>query len=93
MAAYNVTGNNECSGDTGSCTEINALHPCTKENSFGYKDGTPCVFMKLSKSHDWVARLYNSSNLPKKMPVELKNHIETLASEDKNLTVWFWWNF
>lgn len=91
MTAYNVTKNGGCSdesdGDFGSCTNLAAFDPCTKENFYGYTTGTPCIFMKLRKDYDWLPQFYNLSHLPKHLPVELKEHIEEMSEEDKNSTV------
>jgi len=65
--------------------DVTSLGKCA-EDGHGYKDGKPCVFLKLNKifglQHSW----YNDTNdLPEDMPDSLKDHIS--AQTDKN-QVW-----
>lgn len=65
--------------------DLKAFDPCTKENSFGYRKGTPCVFLKLSRKPDWVPEFYNESKLPETMPEHLKQDIkEYVRTSRKN---------
>jgi Sodium / potassium ATPase beta chain len=87
MAAYNVNGNDCTEANSSSCIDWNAQDPCNRQNSYGYRQGTPCVFMKLSKNWNWVPQLYNVSNLPRDLPVELKTYIEGLSDVDGDFAV------
>lgn len=44
---------------------------CTKEKSYGYASGQPCVLMKLNKIFDWMPEPYNGS-LPADYPENWK---------------------
>jgi len=61
--------------------------PCEKDN-WGYKDGTPCVLLKLNKMINWVPDFYEKlDELPKEMPANLKNYITTESKKRVNETV------
>lgn len=50
---------------------------CSSEKSFGYKTNSPCIFIKMKKSLDWVPKVYNSSSLPAKVQTELNDAIKS----------------
>lgn len=57
---------------------------CTKEERFGYERGRPCIILKLNRIYGWLPDLYNKTDeLPKAMPKDLKNHIESVAATNK----------
>lgn len=57
--------------------DIKGWAPCTQENHYSYHRNAPCVFLKLNKIYGWIPEYYNAStNLPEKMPAELKEHIQ-----------------
>jgi sodium/potassium-transporting ATPase subunit beta len=50
---------------------------CTKENSFGYTEGKPCIFIKLNKIYGWEPPVYERlEDLPEEMPAYLRETIE-----------------
>ena len=56
---------------------------CTKEESFGYERGRPCVVLKLNRIFGWVPEPYNDpANLPENMPAELKEYIKDNAAKE-----------
>lgn len=67
--------------------DLNQFGPCIFENHFGYKTGTPCVFLKLKKVKDWMPTIFNyTATLPKTMPENLRNEIQ--RDGYKNPKVW-----
>jgi sodium/potassium-transporting ATPase subunit beta len=69
--------------------DIKSFHTCTKENSFNYGKGEPCIFLKLNKIFNWQPELYNdTTKLPDKMPKDLKEAIKQPKLQDKLNTVW-----
>uniref|UniRef100_A0A1D1Y1U2 Sodium/potassium-transporting ATPase subunit beta-2 n=1 Tax=Anthurium amnicola TaxID=1678845 RepID=A0A1D1Y1U2_9ARAE len=53
--------------------DMRKMNACNKENSYNYKKGGPCIFLKLNKIYGWVPEYFNTSNnLPKNMPEDLK---------------------
>nr|ABO61330.1 Na+/K+ ATPase beta subunit [Doryteuthis pealeii] len=38
--------------------------PCLHEPDYGYKNGTPCVLLKLNKIFDWIPRPYTNETVP-----------------------------
>lgn len=38
--------------------------PCLNESSYGYKNGTPCVILKLNKIYDWIPKPYSNESVP-----------------------------
>lgn len=67
--------------------DIRAFGPCSKENYYGYKNGRPCVFLKLSTNPSWTPEFYDASHLPETMPDDLKNHIMNAINGDPFHTV------
>ncbi|KAI5744088.1 hypothetical protein M8J77_025514 [Diaphorina citri] len=67
------------------------MGPCVADNSYGYPQSKPCVFIKLNKIYGWEPRYYeNIGELPPEMPESLKKHINDTALGDilKMQTVW-----
>nr|CAH1755612.1 Na,K-ATPase beta x [Oncopeltus fasciatus] len=63
------------------------MKPCTASNFFGYKSGTPCVFIELEKVLGWKPKYFSSGkSLPKTMPKNLKEKI--LETTEVNLKMW-----
>lgn len=70
---------------------------CTRDKKYGYKDGTPCILLKLNKIYGWLPDPFkNSTALPDHAPAFLKKHIEALETsgkaEDKAMVghiIWF----
>lgn len=74
-----------------SCrVDLAAFHPCTAEKGYGFKEGTPCIFLKLNKIYMWEPDYYKSeSELPEKMPKKLQSHIrERFTSQASTEVVW-----
>ncbi|XP_013147130.1 PREDICTED: sodium/potassium-transporting ATPase subunit beta-2-like [Papilio polytes] len=54
--------------------------PCIADNFYGYRDGTPCVFLRLSHIHYWVPEPYNVS-LPLALPPDMPNNIKQIMMQ------------
>ncbi|KAF6215462.1 hypothetical protein GE061_010215 [Apolygus lucorum] len=70
---------------------VQHFKPCTSKNHFGYKKGTPCIFLELQKSESWKPRFFNSTkSLPKSMPQALKSYIQSVTQVNTKTwqTVW-----
>ncbi|XP_015121594.1 sodium/potassium-transporting ATPase subunit beta-1 [Diachasma alloeum] len=79
---HNLTKGKVCAVD------INSWNPCSPKEEFGFRNSSPCVFIKLNRIYDWVPDYYNdSSNLPEEMPESLVNHIKSVKGKELN-TVW-----
>lgn len=51
---------------------------CSHKNDYGFKSGSPCVFLNLNPETDWLPDYFEKVNkLPKDMPPELRSHIES----------------
>lgn len=94
FSAYNVSNANLYKGcnfynhpPLGKTCDVDlsgpAFDPCVKEKSFGYSSGSPCVFLKLSKDANWVPEFSNETNLPEKMPENLKYDITSLVKTNR----------
>ena len=62
--------------------DLGKLGPCGKDN-YGYDQGKPCVFLKLSKIYGLKHEYYDPADLPKEMPEELKKHIATVSAANQ----------
>lgn len=68
--------------------DVSDFGECGRNNSYGYKNNAPCIFLKLNKIYGWVPEYYNdTNNLPDDMPQTLKNHIASLSVKERN-QVW-----
>lgn len=94
--AYNTTDPNVYRGcnflnpppDAKTCgVDLNAFAPCTRQQKFGYSSGSPCVFLKFSKTADFVPRFYNETKLPETMPDLLKDYVTSIIRHDKRNAV------
>ncbi|CAK1603618.1 unnamed protein product [Parnassius mnemosyne] len=54
--------------------------PCTADNYYGYRDGQPCVFLRLSHIHYWVPEPYNAT-MSMALPPEMPNHIKQIIHQ------------
>jgi len=63
----------------------NQFGPCTSANSYGYKQGKPCIFLKLNKIYGWVPQVYDAA-LPN-MPQDLQQVINNTSVEEVS------WNY
>ena len=64
------------------CFDLKKLGVCGRE-PYGYKDGTPCVYLKLNRVYGIENEVFEK--LPEDMPETLKTHIE--AQKDQK-QVW-----
>ncbi|BES89362.1 Sodium potassium-transporting ATPase subunit [Nesidiocoris tenuis] len=65
--------------------------PCTVNNHFGYKKGSPCIFLELETDENWKPKFFNSSkSLPKNMPQALKSYVQSAMQVNRKMwqTVW-----
>ncbi|XP_032529889.2 sodium/potassium-transporting ATPase subunit beta-2-like [Danaus plexippus] len=68
---------------------LSQLGPCSKENNFGFTNRTPCIIIKLNKIFDWNPVFYNDpDDLPPKMPVTVKQYINSTTSPEERRKVW-----
>jgi sodium/potassium-transporting ATPase subunit beta len=59
-----------------------------KEESYGYGNASPCIFLKLNRIYGWVPEYYNDpENLPADMPQSLVDHIKGLNATHRD-QVW-----
>lgn len=57
--------------------------PCTRNKSFGYDVGHPCVLIKLNRIFNWVPEPYEAGKFPPKMPVNI-----TSVYDYKSVYIW-----
>lgn len=96
ITAYNVTSPNLYKGCNffnppplgKTCdVDLKAFDPCTTEKLFGYNSAKPCVFLKLSRSAEFVPQFYNDTRLPGSMPEDLKEEIKGYIRTNKKNSV------
>lgn len=83
--------NVDCDGKFGKISskdvcnvDLSSFGPCSKENSYGYPSGRPCVFLSFIKKQNWIPQIYNvSSDLPEQMPNFLKDIIRYSETQHK----------
>ena len=63
------------------CFKLEQLGVCGRE-PYGYKDGTPCVYLKLNRVYGLKNEKFEK--LPEDMPETLKTHIEAQKDKDKD---------
>ena len=70
-------------GTTGMC-KINQEElfqgPCTLEQQYGFKDGKPCILIKLNKIYEWEPEPYESEdempdNIPESIKAAFRNNV------------------
>ncbi|XP_047544902.1 sodium/potassium-transporting ATPase subunit beta-2-like [Vanessa atalanta] len=49
--------------------------PCNVDNFYGYREGRPCVFLRLNHIHYWVPEPYNVT-VPLSIPQDMPNNIK-----------------
>ena len=49
---------------------------CNVNNSYGYKDGRPCVLIKLNRIIGWEPKPYEEDFLPDNLPEHLQEEIK-----------------
>lgn len=64
--------------------ESSSFKDCSPENSYGFKNNSPCVFLKLNRIFNWVPDFYNDpTDLPEDMPESLKEHIKEAKNKNQ----------
>lgn len=64
---------------------ISLFGPCSPEEGYGYKTGSPCVFLKLNRIWGWEPEFYTEPiDL---MPIELQTTIKEIPNE-KRENIW-----
>ncbi|EDW02898.1 sodium/potassium-transporting ATPase subunit beta-1 [Drosophila grimshawi] len=61
--------------------DIAKFGPCSSANSYGYRTGTPCVFLKLNKIFDWVPEVYDT--VDGSTPAELRDVLTSTKVEER----------
>lgn len=96
IEAYTVNHNNQKTCDFDSkpskkqvCRlDVDNFGECGRNNSYGYKSNSPCIFLKLNRIYGWEPEYYNDTKeLPEEMPKGLKDHIASLDVKSRN-QVW-----
>lgn len=68
--------------------DFDAFRECTSKRGYGYKEGKPCIFLKLNKIFDWTPQYYkDTSLLPDEVPAQLVNHIKNRIRGGKTTDV------
>lgn len=68
--------------------DLETFGDCSPQNSYGYNNSAPCIFLKLNRIYGWIPEYYNDSeHLPEEMPEELRTYIKQLPQESRN-QVW-----
>ncbi|XP_012548440.2 sodium/potassium-transporting ATPase subunit beta-2-like [Bombyx mandarina] len=65
--------------------------PCTADHFYGYPDGRPCVFLRLSHVHYWVPHPYNITSplpIPQEMPQNLQFMMRQFPADKYGDTIW-----
>ncbi|XP_014204441.1 sodium/potassium-transporting ATPase subunit beta-2-like [Copidosoma floridanum] len=71
--------------------DIRKLGNCSKAMDYGYRNSSPCVFIKLNRIMDWKPIFYNNpKDLPQSMKQDLKDYILRFgeAGKDRLNTIW-----
>ena len=56
---------------------------CHRNNSYGFKDGRPCILIKLNRIIGWEPKPYEPESLPSDLPQHLQEEIKKNKEEDK----------
>jgi sodium/potassium-transporting ATPase subunit beta len=68
--------------------DVDNFGECGRNHSYGYKNSSPCIFLKLNRIYGWEPEYYNDTKeLPEEMPEGLKEHIKSLDVIQRN-QVW-----
>jgi len=66
--------------------------PCTSDNNYGFKEGKPCILIKLNKIYQWEPEPYETiEDLPEDIPQTIKSAFENNINAGKpelNQRVW-----
>jgi sodium/potassium-transporting ATPase subunit beta len=53
---------------------------CSRQNSYGYKSASPCVFLKLNKIYGWVPEYYtNATDEMKEYDSDFARMVDTVG--------------
>jgi len=64
------------------CFDLKQLGACS-ENSYGYDEGKPCIYLKLNKIFGLKNEIFDLKELPADMPDTLKKHINDQNDKDQ----------
>lgn len=68
--------------------DVSQFGPCSPKNEFGYRNSSPCVFLKLNKIFNWKPDYFDNPNeLPISMPESLKKYIAERKETERQL-IW-----
>jgi len=70
---------------------LNPKGNCTRENNYGFKEGRPCILLKLNRIIGWVPEPFDPEYLPDELPDHLKEQIKKNKDEGNealNKRVW-----
>ena len=57
---------------------------CTRKKKFGYRDGNPCILLKLNRIFGWEPEPYlEEKNFPNDFPEELRNKFRKNEKDGK----------
>jgi len=81
---------------TGGMCKINQEElfrgPCTSENNYGFRDGKPCILIKLNKIYKWKPEPYETEDeFPEDIPDTIRTAFKTNIENGKpelNKRVW-----
>lgn len=77
------TADDPSNANTACEFDFTTLGPCGQP-PYGYKDGKPCIFLKLNKIFGVQNEPYNDTNaLPEEMPDDLKKHIGAQGNKNQ----------
>ena len=58
--------------------------PCTSDNNYGFKEGKPCILIKLNKIYQWEPEPYETiEDLPEDIPQTIKSAFENNINAGK----------
>ena len=58
--------------------------PCTSDNNYGFKEGKPCILIKLNKIYQWEPEPYETiEDLPEDIPQTIKSAFENNINSGK----------
>ena len=58
--------------------------PCTSENNYGFRDGKPCILIKLNKIYKWKPEPYETEDeFPEDIPDTIRTAFKTNIENGK----------
>ena len=55
---------------------------CHRNNSYGFKEGRPCILIKLNRIIGWTPKPYEAESLPPTLPQHLQEEIKKNKEAD-----------